>query len=100
MLGITKKREVLTVIGGHSEKGKSTSFLDLADELLISQDAACSHLKRLWRERLIRSSEYPSSYRDAPRGASIRDLEFRITRRGVERLDRWKENDRRQGWSL
>jgi hypothetical protein len=100
MLGRTTKRDVLKVIGSRTLERKSTSFLNLTDELLVSEDAACSHLKRLWRERLIKRTEYPSSYLDAGRELSIRDLDFRITRRGVERLDRWKEEDKRKGWFL
>ena len=99
MFGSAKKREVLELIGERAGEGKRTSFRTLVAELLISPDAACSHLKRLWRDRLIKSTDYRSSYRRAAAfGPSIRELEFRITRRGLERLERWKELDAQGAW--
>jgi hypothetical protein len=99
MFGRARKREVLELIGKRSAKGKATSFRTLVTELLVSADAACSHLKRLWRERLIKSTDSPSSYRRAAvLGASIRELEFRMARRGLERLERWKRMDQEREW--
>ncbi len=95
----TSKREVLKLIGERTRDKQATSYRTLTKDLWVSADAACSHLKRLWRERLIKSTEYPSDYREAAGlRPSIRELEFRITRRGVERLDRWKELEQEKGW--
>jgi hypothetical protein len=95
----TKKRAVLELIGKRSEDGKVTSYRTLAREFFISQDAACSHLKRLWRDRLIRSSGHPPTYHEAVRERqSVRDLAFRISRRGVERLQEWARQDDDSGW--
>ena len=97
MFGIIRKREVLKLIGERTHKGKGTSFRKVEDELLISSEAACSHLKRLWRERLIKSTEFPSTYQEAARwGQSIRELHFRISRRGIARLDRWTELEKQE----
>jgi hypothetical protein len=99
MFGSATKREVLELIGERAPEGERTSFRTLVAELLISPDAACSHLRRLWRERLIQSTDYPSSYRRAAvLGPSVRELEFRITRRGLGRLERWKKLDAQRGW--
>src|SRR5262249_41521107 len=65
MFGMTTKRKVLELIGERSAAGEATSFRTLVCELLISSDAACSHLRRLWRARLIKSTDYPSSFRRA-----------------------------------
>ena len=86
-----KKREVLELIEERTKEGKETSFGTLVHELGLSPEAACSHLRRLWRERLIKSADWPSSYgRAAAFHPSIRELDFRITRRGLARLERWK----------
>ena len=99
LFGKARKREVLELIGERAREGKRTAFHTLVDELLISPDAACSHLRRLWRERLVKSADYPSSYRRAALfSPSIRELEFRITRRGKARLDRWNWLDKQREW--
>ena len=86
MFGRATKREVLELIGERATERMSTSFRTLVMELLISSDSACSHLKRLWRERLIRNADGPPSYwRAAALRPSIRELRFRITRRGLAR---------------
>ena len=96
---LTNKRDVLRLIGKRTREGKRTSFRALEEELWLSADAACSHLKRLWRERLIRSTEGPSGYQEAARyKTSIRDLTFRISRRGVERLEHWKSLEEESQW--
>jgi hypothetical protein len=95
----TKKREVLALIGERSLERKPTSYRTLAREFLISSDAACAHLKRLWRERLIRSTEFPSNYSDLSRERpSIRELQFLISRRGVYRLAAWKRREKSEDW--
>jgi hypothetical protein len=95
----TKKREVLALIGERSLERKPTSYRTLAREFLISSDAACAHLKRLWRERLIHSTDDPPNYSDFPREKpSIRELKFLISRRGVERLEAWKRHEKDEDW--
>ena len=90
---------MLELIGERSGEEETTDVGTLVSELLISPDAACSHLRRLWRERLIKNVDWPSSYRRAAAlRLSIREVEFRITRRGIERLERWKEQDDQRGW--
>ena len=104
MLGdFVKKQEVLEFIEERTREKMDTSSPTLERAFWLTPSAACSHLKRLWRERLIRSTEYPWSYRQGlGPGESIRDHSFRISRRGLERLKRWKEKkkekDRKDRW--
>ena len=89
------KREVLELIADRSRDGKETSFRTLVWELDLSEEAACSHLRRLWRERLIRSPGRAFLYRpQLETGESLRELSFRIRQRGVGRIQRWKEKDK------
>ena len=60
--GIVRKRQVLELIAERTKDGKETSFRTLVSELWLPPEAACSHLKRLWRERLIKNADWPSSY--------------------------------------
>jgi hypothetical protein len=95
----TKKREVLELIGERSQERRPTSYRTLTRDLIISPDSACSHLKRLWRDRLIRSADFPPTYLEAmQQGQSIRELDFVISRRGVERLEEWKRRDEDKEW--
>jgi hypothetical protein len=91
---MVNKREVLELIGERTRNGMRTSFRRVADELLISEDAACSHLCRLWRARLIETSDGSSASDPGVVGTSVRDLRFRISDRGRARLEWWKERDR------
>ena len=96
----TTKRDVLRLIGERTRERTTTTVRTLEEELWLSPDAACSHLKRLWRERLIKSVEEPSGFREAMSlRQSIRDLRFRISRRGVDRLEHWRELEKKGGWS-
>jgi DNA-binding transcriptional ArsR family regulator len=93
---IVEQRSVLKLIAERTRAGKLTSYRSLVRELGLSPEAACGHLKRLWRERLIESSDRAERfrYRLEP-GEGIRDLRFELADRGRERL-RWyreKEND-------
>jgi hypothetical protein len=99
LVEITKKRVVLGLIAERSSAKRPTSYRALMRELLISADAACSHLVRLWRERLIASSELPATYLEAKKERrSIRELSFRVSRRGLERLARWVEHGEEEEW--
>jgi hypothetical protein len=90
----TEKREALKLIGKRSLENRPVSYRTLTRELLVSDDAARSRLLRLWHDRLIRSVDHPPTYVEARRqGQSIRDLSFRITRRGIERLEEWKRQE-------
>jgi hypothetical protein len=88
------QRKVLTFIAKHTEKGRGVTAHDLSGEfwLSLSMDAACGHLKRLWRERLIETtSARPPRFRfRLEPGEPILPLRFRLTARGRERL-RWYE---------
>jgi hypothetical protein len=94
MLHRASKREVLELIAERTSDGLRTSFRRVADGLVISEDAACSHLSRLWRARLIETSDGASASDPGVAGTSIRDLRFRISDRGRVRLMWWKERDR------
>lgn len=93
---MTGKREVLELIAARSKEGKSSSFRTLARELGVSEDAACSHLKRLWCVGLIKSDEVPSRRRlSLDPGESIRELRFELSGRGRARLDWYARRDER-----
>ena len=95
-----KKREVLSLISKRTKEGKLTSFRTLVRDLELSPDAACSHLKRLWRERLIRSEEYPPRWGTGlGPGESVRELHFKLARRGREKLDWWARQEESK-WAL
>lgn len=89
-----EKREVLRFVAARSKEGKSSSFQSLVQEFGISSEAACSHLKRLWREGLVKSDEVPPRRRlSLGPGESIRDLRFTLSRRGRARLEWYASND-------
>jgi predicted transcriptional regulator len=93
------QEEVLRVIAERTREGHSTSYRTLARELDLSEEAVCEHLKRLWRERLIRSTMRPARYKfRLEPGESIRDLVFDLAGRGKERLRWYKERDEEGGW--
>ena len=93
-----RKREILELIAERTKEGKQTSFRSLVREFGISGEAACGHMKRLWNERLIDCTTYrPSGYGFRLESReSIRELSFRMTRRGRERLEWYAERDRRE----
>ena len=96
---MVKQEEVLRLIGERTLEGRSTSYRTLARELELSEPAACEHLKRAWRERLIRSSDRPPRYKfRLEAGESIRDLRFQLSVRGKERLRWYAERDEEEGW--
>jgi hypothetical protein len=91
------KRDVLTLISRRAREDKPTSFRTLVRELGLSPDAACSHLRRLWRDRLIADATWPEDDPRSPQpGESIRDLRFSITRRGKELLQWHEERDKEE----
>jgi DNA-binding MarR family transcriptional regulator len=98
---IVEQRSVLKLIAERTRAGKPTSYRSLVRELGLSVEAACGHLKRLWRERLIESSDRPERfrYRLEP-GESMRDLRFELSDRGRERLRWYREKEEKDegGW--
>ena len=89
------KREILELIAERSKKQTSTSFMDISSNFDIHPLTACDHLKRLWRERLIRVRESRprgKRYR-LQTGERISDLRFRLARRGKERLEFYAKQD-------
>ena len=57
-------------------------------------EAACGHLQRLWRERLIESPGRPERFRcRLEPGEGIRDLRFALSDRGRERLHWYREKE-------
>jgi hypothetical protein len=96
---MVEKQEILEFVAARTGEGRSTSFRTLVDEFDLSPEAACSHLKRLWRERLIRSAEVPTRRRlSLGPGESIRDLTFDVSRRGRERIAWYAARDADDGW--
>ena len=98
-----RKREILELIAERTKEGKQTSFRSLVREFGLSEEAACGHMRRLWSERLIECTEYrPSGYEyGLQKRESIRDISFRLTRRGRQRLDWYAEEAQRraeEGW--
>jgi DNA-binding transcriptional ArsR family regulator len=91
---IVEQRSVLKLMAERTRAGKLTSYRSLVRELGLSPEAACGHLKRLWRERLIESSDRPDRFRDrlGP-GESIRDMRFELSARGRERLRWYREKE-------
>src|SRR5436309_14980940 len=55
-VSMVTKREVLELIAERSEDGRKTSYRSLMRWLPLSFEAACGHLERLWRERLIEAT--------------------------------------------
>ena len=94
---IVRRREVLELVEERTRDGRETSYRTLVAELWLSRDAATSHLKRLWAQRFIKSTSYPSRFSEqlGP-GESIRDLSFTLARRGRERLQWYRERDGRE----
>ena len=92
-----QKRQVLEFIRERTREGLSVSYRTLERRCDMSPETACDYLKRLWRERLIETSERPPRfhYRLGP-GESIRDLRFQLSRRGKERLAWYAERDREE----
>ena len=86
--------EVLELIAERTDRGLSTSVEGIAEEFDLDEVASSGHLRRLWRERLIQGPQPRPrrfKFRLAP-GERLRDLHFRVTARGRERLE-WKESE-------
>lgn len=95
------QEDVLRFIAARTAEVRTVAFAALADTFDLSPEAACDHLKRLWRDRLLATVEARPrgfQYRLEP-GESIRALRFRLAPRGRERLQwyrRQAEGD--TGW--
>ncbi|MEE9137955.1 MAG: winged helix-turn-helix domain-containing protein [candidate division NC10 bacterium] len=94
------QRKVLRFIAEGARQGHSISFKDLAERFDLSPEAACDHLKRLWRERLIEAVTHrPDRFHFRLRsGEILRDLRFRLAPRGQDRLEWYSERDKRTSW--
>jgi len=94
---VTTRREILELIAARTREGRTTSFRTLVRELSLSEESACEYLKRLWRERLLKSPDRPTrfAFRLEP-GESLRDLRFKIHKRGLSRLKWWEQEERRE----
>ena len=101
---MVEQREILELIAERTRNAKDTSFRTLVRECDLSPESACGHLKRLWREGLIRTTEFPVRRRlSLGPGESIRNLQFIVSKRGRARLLWYKERDRKEqeeeaGW--
>ncbi len=91
------QRKVLRFIAQQTGQGRLISFKDLAERFDLSPEAACDHLKRLWRERLIEAVTHrPARFHFRLRpGETLRDLQFRLAPRGEARLKWYSERDKR-----
>jgi hypothetical protein len=97
--GMVVQRDVLELIAKRTREERESSYRSLVKEFDISDEAACGHLKRLWDARLIdpTDSRRPRFRFRLERGESIRDLRFRLTKRGAARL-RWYELKDEESW--
>jgi hypothetical protein len=89
------KREVLELIARRSRFDKPASHHTLVRRLPLSSEAACAHLERLWRERLIvATTARPRGFRFRlqPR-EDISQLSFWLSMRGEDRLDWYARQD-------
>ncbi len=94
---ITARRKILDLVAARTREGRPTSFRTLVRELDLSEEGACDYLKRLWRERLVKSSERSVRFRfRLEPGESLRDLRFTIHKRGLERLKWWADEEKRE----
>ncbi len=82
---------VLRLFARRGQEGRPVTFQDVARELDITDQAAVDTLERLWRHRLIAPlSARPPGFKSRPEpGERVRDLRFRLTPRGRERLGWW-----------
>jgi hypothetical protein len=89
---MVSQQDVLAFIKKQTERGHGTAVPQVRDEFSVSGESAAGHLRRLWRERLIETvAPRPSRFRfRLEPGEQIRDLRFRLTARGQQRL-RWYE---------
>ncbi len=97
------KREVLQLVAERDREGRSTSYRSLVDEFWLSDEAASEHLRRLWRQRLIEptAAREPEGEHELMPGESIRELRFRPSAKGKERLRFWRRKKKREageGW--
>ncbi len=88
---VQRRRKILELIAGRSRERRTTSFRTLVRELSVSEESACEYLKRLWRERLLKSPDRRAGFNfRLEAGESLRDLRFTIHKRGLMRLKWWK----------
>jgi hypothetical protein len=95
------QEDVLQFIAAQATDGRAVGFERLTEQFGLSTEAACDHLQRLWRDRLIAAVESRPprfQYRVVP-GEKIRQLSFRIAPRGRERL-KWyrRQAERESRW--
>jgi predicted ArsR family transcriptional regulator len=95
---------VLRWLARRTKRNESTGYEDLAQELWVSPEAACGHLARLWRSRLIEAKgdrRTRFQFRLEP-GESLRALRFTLAGRGRKRLRWYEEEAKRErgrlGW--
>ncbi len=91
------QRKVLRFIAKETRQGRPISFKDLVEAFDLSPEAACDHLKRLWRERLIEAvTQRPDRFHFRLRpGETLRGLRFRLEPRGEALLRWYSERDKR-----
>ena len=87
---MVKRADVLRFLSKELERGHSVSHRELAEAFGLSPEAACGHLARLWRNRLvigISAGRKRFQFR-LERGESIIHFHFCLAPRGWDRL-RW-----------
>jgi hypothetical protein len=89
--------DILQFFAQQAREQRLVTFQDVARELGITEQAAVSTLERLWRNRFIIPQLFrPHGFKWRPKpGERIRDLPFRVTARGEERLRWWAKQEGR-----
>jgi hypothetical protein len=89
---------ILEFFAHQAREQRLVTFRDVARELGITEQAAVSTLERLWRHRLITPPPLrPPGFKWCPTpGERVKDLSFRLTPRGRERLEWWAQRARRE----
>ncbi len=93
------QRRVLQLFAAKAREGRLVSFLDVAREFDITDQAAVACLTRLWQQQLIApllARPRGVKWRPAP-GERVGALRFRLKPRGEERLKWWAEQGRKKG---
>lgn len=91
---------VLKLMAQREKESRTTTVRTLIRGMDLSEAAASGQLRRLWRERLIETDgQRPRGFRFRPEPReTLRELQFRLTRRGKERLKWCKRRSEEDGW--
>ncbi len=96
---VTQKK-VLKFVATQGGNRQPVSYRELVEEFGLSPEAACGHLERLWRARLIEALTPRRTrfrFRLEP-GENVRELRFRLAGRGQARLRWYRHKEDKEGW--